>query len=50
MVDAVVVGIILAVAGAPPTKLLLLVDFLSCSDGVFKVDRNFVLASIIVPV
>ena len=51
VIDAViVVGIILAVAGAPPTELLLLVDFLSCCDGVLKVDGNFMLASIVVTI
>ena len=51
MVDLIViVGIILAVAGAPPTELLLLVDFLSCSDGVFQVDRHFMLTRIIITI
>ena len=51
MVDLIViVGIILAVAGAPPTELLLFVDFLSCSDGVFQVDRHFMLTRIIITI
>ena len=41
----ILVGVLAALLA---TELVLLVDLLSCCDGVFKVDGNFVLARVIV--
>ena len=50
LINTIIIGIILAITLAPTAKLLLLVDFLSSGDGVFEVDGDLMLSSIIVSI